>query len=172
MGWRERIYWSTRLSFFIHPAVLCPALPVPPPPSLLSWMRQRGPIWSSWFLRLGVHVYIWTQKTSNHSSLLLRTIQSNPMTLNWIQVLSESGNAFIFPRLTNQSLCVCSRGPLTAHTVACRVCFRAYNDRILLFDTAQKLCASIGKCDDSIVSVLLDDQRVIRYNTCLISRSL
>lgn len=94
------------------------------------------------------------------------------MTLNWSQVLSESGNTFIFPHLTNQSLCVCSRGPITAHTVACRVCFRAYNDRILLCDMAQKLCASIGKCEDSIESVLLDDQRVVRFNTCPISISL
>lgn len=59
------------------------------------------------------------------------------MTLNWIQVLSESGNALIFPRLTNQSLCVCGRGPITAHAGACRGRFRVYNDRILLCDTPQ-----------------------------------
>lgn len=74
------------------------------------------------------------------------------MTLNWIQVFSERGETHLFPlRLANQCLCVCSRGPITAHTGACRGGFRAYNDRILL-------CASIGKCDDSTVSVLLDDQ--------------
>lgn len=33
-------------------------------------------------------------------------IKDNAMTLNWIQVLSKSGNAFIFPRVTNESLCV------------------------------------------------------------------
>lgn len=166
MGWRERIYWSSRLSFFIHPAVLCPALPVPPPPSLLSRTCQRGPIWSSRFLGLGGgHVYVWTQKTSNrcfHSSLLLRTIQSSDTELD-PSVIWERKRIY-FPRLTNQSLCVCSRGPITAPTGACRGCFRAYNDRIPLCDTAQRLSASLGKCDS--------DQRGIPHNTPLISSSL
>lgn len=126
MGWRERIYWSTVLSFFIHPAIHCLVLLIPPPPSLLSWLCQRSsPVCSSSCPELGLNVdtHQHGKYVMFYSIALCYRHTGSDTCFIWTSL------AVYFPGLTNQGPCLYRGDTATTHTRACRVSLESVGEK-------------------------------------------